>query len=85
VTPALTLVANVTDIFNTNKMETVINSATLRETSTRRFDGRVVYVGLSYRFGGTSSSSDKEESGFGGPRPGGGGPPCGGFGGPPGA
>lgn len=84
VTPALTLVANVTDIFNTNKMETVINSATLRETSTRRFDGRVVYVGLSYRFGGTTSSSDKEEGGWGGPRPGGpGGPPPGGFGGPP--
>jgi outer membrane receptor protein involved in Fe transport len=84
VTPALTLVANVTDIFSTNKMETVINSATLRETSTRRFDGRVVYVGLSYRFGGTSSSSDKEEGGWGGPRPGGpGGPPGGGFGGPP--
>ncbi|RZT10634.1 Outer membrane receptor proteins, mostly Fe transport [Duganella sp. CF402] len=84
VTPALTLVANVTDIFSTNKMETVINSATLRETSTRRFDGRVVYVGLSYRFGGPSSSSDKEEGGWGGPRPGGpGGPPGAGFGGPP--
>jgi hypothetical protein len=24
----------------------------------------VVYVGLSYRFGGTSSSSDKEEGGW---------------------
>jgi outer membrane receptor for ferrienterochelin and colicin len=84
VSPALTLVANVTDVFSTNKMETVINSATLRETSTRRFDGRVVYVGLSYRFGGTTSSSDKEEGGWGGPRPGGpGGPPGGGFSGPP--
>jgi outer membrane receptor protein involved in Fe transport len=83
VTPQLTLVANVTDLFNTNKMETVINSAALRETSTRRFDGRVFYVGLSYRFGGASSSGEKEEGGW-GPRPGGPGGPGGpGAGGPP--
>lgn len=85
-TPQLTLVANVTDVFNTNKMETIVDSNTLRETSTRRFDGRVVYIGLSYRFGG-SSSSDKQEEGSGwGPRPGGPGGPGGqgpGFSGPP--
>ncbi len=57
VTPQLTLVANVTDLFNTNKMQTVIDSAALRETSTRRFDGRIVYVGLSYRFGGPAGKS----------------------------
>ncbi|WP_373986758.1 TonB-dependent receptor domain-containing protein [Duganella sp. BuS-21] len=80
VAPQLTMVANVTDLFNTNKMETVINSATLRETSTRRFDGRVFYLGLSYRFGGASSSGEKEEGGW-GQRPGGPGGP--GPGGPP--
>lgn len=84
------LVANVTDIFDSNKMETVINSTTLRETSTRRFDGRVVYVGLSYRFGGVNSNRDDSDGGFrgrpGGPGgPGGPGPGPGGFGGPPGA
>jgi outer membrane receptor protein involved in Fe transport len=83
-TPQMTLVANVTDLFNTNKMETIINSSTLRETSTRRFDGRVVYVGLSYRFGGTASNSEKHEEGGWGPRPGGPGGPGGpGAGGPP--
>ena len=61
VTPQLSLVANVTDLFSTNKMETVVDSSTLRETSTRRFDGRVVYVGLSYRFGGASSSSEAKD------------------------
>ncbi|NGZ84805.1 outer membrane beta-barrel family protein [Duganella aceris] len=61
VTPQLSLVANVTDLFNTNKMETVVNSSTLRETSTRRFDGRVLYVGLSYRFGGASSSGESKD------------------------
>jgi outer membrane receptor protein involved in Fe transport len=82
------LVANVTDIFDKNKMETIVNSTTLRETSTRRFDGRVFYVGLSYRFGGVNSNRNEGEGGF-GPRPGGpggpGGPGPGGFGGPPGA
>ncbi|MET0321113.1 MAG: outer membrane beta-barrel family protein [Duganella sp.] len=77
------LVANVTDIFDRNKMETVINSTTLRETSTRRFDGRVFYVGLSYRFGGVNSNRNEGEGNF-GPRPGGPGPGPGGFG-PPGA
>ena len=83
------LVANVTDIFDKNKMETIVDSTTLRETSTRRFDGRVFYVGLSYRFGGVNStrSEGEGEGGFrgrpGGPGPGGPGP--GGFGGPPGA
>ncbi|MBV7534533.1 TonB-dependent receptor [Duganella sp. sic0402] len=81
VTPQMTLVANVTDVFNTNKMETIINSSTLRETSTRRFDGRVVYIGLSYRFGGANASNaNKQDEGGGwGPRPGGPGGP----GGPP--
>ncbi|MDB5962893.1 MAG: TonB-dependent receptor [Massilia sp.] len=60
VTPQLTLVANVTDLFNTNKIETVIDSATLRETSTRRFDGRLLYVGLSYRFGGPAGKSPED-------------------------
>ena len=56
-TPQLNLVMNVTDVLSTNKMETVINSASLRETSTRRFDGRMIYVGLSYRIGGATSAA----------------------------
>ncbi|MDQ2818797.1 MAG: TonB-dependent receptor [Pseudomonadota bacterium] len=85
--PNLTLVANVTDLFNSNKMQTVVDSATLRETSTRRFDGRVFYVGLSYRLGGvaTKASDDSNAPRFRGR--GEGGPPGrgpGGPGGPPG-
>lgn len=83
-TPQLTLVANVTDLFNTNKNKTVIDSATLQETSVRRFDGRIFYVGLSYRFGGVASKRNEED----GPRlrgrGGEGGPPGMGPGGPPG-
>nr|WP_315393505.1 outer membrane beta-barrel family protein [uncultured Duganella sp.] len=84
-TPQLSLVATVTDVLDKNKMETIINSSTLRETSTRRFDGRVFYVGLSYRFGGTSGAAEREGPGFGpGRGPGGPGGPGPGFG-PPGA
>jgi len=35
-------------------MATVIDSSTLHETSTRRFDGRAVGVGLSNRIGGAA-------------------------------
>ena len=53
-TPALSLVMNVTDVFNTNKIETITDTDLLQETNTRRSDGRLVYVGLSYRFGGVA-------------------------------
>ncbi|MGV7207235.1 TonB-dependent receptor domain-containing protein [Oxalobacteraceae bacterium A2-2] len=75
----LSMVMNVTDVFNTNKMQTVVDSATLRETSTRRFDGRVVYLGLSYRFGGPGGNQQEPGMERMGPPPGGpGGPPMGG-------
>ncbi len=79
-TPRLSLLATVTDLFNTNKMETVVNSATLQETSTRRFDGRVFYLGLSYRIGGPNKEAEHSEPRFGPPQGGPGGP---GHGGPP--
>jgi len=82
----LSLVMNVTDVFSSQKMETVTDTATLKETSIRRFDGRIVYVGLSWRFGGVQGTAGRERregpdgEGFhGGPPPGG--PPPGGFGG----
>ncbi len=78
VTPRLSLVGTVTDLFSTNKMETVINSATLRETSTRRFDGRVFYLGLSYRLGGAATAADTHNGPRFGPPPGPGGPGRGG-------
>ncbi|MYN45672.1 TonB-dependent receptor [Pseudoduganella sp. FT93W] len=80
-TPRLSMLATVTDLFNTNKMETVVDSATLRETSTRRFDGRVFYLGLSYRFGGPNKESEQHEPRMGPPPGGPGGGP--GFGAPP--
>ena len=71
-TPQLNLVMNVTDALNTNKMASVIDTATLKENTIRRFDGRVFYVGLSYRIGGASSNAESRSEQ--GPRQGQGGP-----------
>jgi len=51
VTPALNFVVNVTDIFDTNKNETVIDTPLIQDRSFRKADGRVLYIGLSYRIG----------------------------------
>jgi len=83
-TPRLSMLATVTDLFNTNKMQTVVDSDTLRETNTRRFDGRVFYLGLSYRFGGPNKEgSEPREPRMGPPQGGPGGPGGPGYGGPP--
>jgi outer membrane receptor protein involved in Fe transport len=85
ITPALNLVFNFTDVFRSQKMETVTDTATLREHALRRFDGRIAYIGLSYRFGGVQGGGQRKgrdgqhdgEGWRGGPPPGG----AGGFGG----
>jgi outer membrane receptor protein involved in Fe transport len=94
ITPALSLVMNVTDVFSSQKMETVTDSLTLKERAIRRFDGRIAYVGLSWRFGGMPQRPRDGREGpdgegwRGGPPPGGpggpSGPAGGGFGGGPG-
>ncbi|MDL2356012.1 MAG: TonB-dependent receptor [Pseudomonadota bacterium] len=68
-TPALSMVLNVTDVFNANKIETITDTELLKETSIRRSAGRIVYLGLMYRFGGAAGGRPGE----GGRRGGGGG------------
>jgi outer membrane receptor protein involved in Fe transport len=67
-TPTLSLLLNVTDVFNSNRMQSIIDTDTLRDNTVRRVDGRIVYLGLSYRFGGATST---RRSGFGGGQGGG--------------
>jgi hypothetical protein len=52
ITPMLNVVLNVTDAFNTNKIAISTDTDVLRESNVRRYDGRVIYLGLSYRMGG---------------------------------
>lgn len=56
VTPALSLVLNVRDMFDSNTTRNVTDTSLLKETSIRRSSGRSVFVGLSYRVGGFSSN-----------------------------
>ena len=49
--PALSLVLNVNDLFDSSKIETVTETDLLREYSIRRNNGRTFFAGLSYRFG----------------------------------
>lgn len=72
---ALSLVVNINDLFDSQKSESITETDRLREYSIRRQDGRLVYVGLSYRFG--SAGSGRGPRGPGGP---GFGPPGGGMG-----
>jgi outer membrane receptor protein involved in Fe transport len=58
-TPALSLVVNMTDIFNANKIETITDTGLLRETNVHRAEGRLVYVGLSYRIGGVGPAGGR--------------------------
>ncbi|MGW8390467.1 TonB-dependent receptor domain-containing protein [Pseudoduganella sp. HUAS MS19] len=83
ITPQLALMVNATDVFNSNKMSTITDTYALRERSLREFDGRIIYVGLSYRFGSATGTRREggEERGPGGMRgPGMGPPPGGGMG-----
>ena len=64
---ALSFVLNVNDLFNSQKMETVTETAILRETRVRRFNGRVVVAGVSYRFGSFGSAGARGPGGPGGP------------------
>lgn len=75
---ALSLVLNINDVFDSQKSESITETDRLREYSIRRPEGRLVYVGLSYRFGSFGNAGQR---GPGGPRgPGFGPPPGGGMG-----
>jgi outer membrane receptor protein involved in Fe transport len=74
-TPALSLVVNINDLFDSQKMDTFTETDRLRQTSLRRFDGRTFSVGLSYRFGSFGGNGQRQG------RPDGGGPGMRGMGG----
>ena len=83
-TPQLSLVFDVRDVFRSQKMETITDTTYLKQHSITRYDGRMAFIGLSYRFGGVQGGGQRREGrgpdgeGWrGGPPPGG----PGGFGG----
>jgi hypothetical protein len=92
-TPSLSLVMNVADVFRSQKMETITDTAYLKQHSITRYAGRTAFIGLSYRFGGVQNQRREGREGRegrgegwrGGPPPGGPGGPGGFGGGGPGA
>jgi hypothetical protein len=85
-TPSLSLVANVSDLFRSQKMETVTDTTYLKQHTLTRYAGRTAYIGLSYRFGGVQGArrEGREGRGQGGEGWRGGPPPGGPDGGGPG-
>lgn len=52
VTPTLSLVLNVNDLFGSSRTTTVTETNLLKETAVRRSSGRAIFLGLNYRVGG---------------------------------
>jgi outer membrane receptor protein involved in Fe transport len=65
--PALSLVVNVNDLFDSQKIESITETDRLREYSIRRFNGRTFFVGLSYRFGSFGGKGERQGRPGGGP------------------
>jgi hypothetical protein len=78
-TPSLSLVMNVADVFRSQKMETITDTDYLKQHTLTRYAGRTAFIGLSYHFGGVQGQRREgregrgpEGEGFrGGPPPGG--------------
>jgi outer membrane receptor protein involved in Fe transport len=77
--PAMSLVLNVRDVFDSQKTEIVTETERLREYTVQRANGRTVTVGLSYRFGNLAGGG-RQGPGMMGRGPGGMGGPGGGMG-----
>ncbi|WP_143133217.1 TonB-dependent receptor domain-containing protein [Pseudoduganella namucuonensis] len=70
-TPQFAMVLNVTDAFAGNRNKSLIDSATLKETRIFSYDSRIVYLGLTYRFGGFAPAGGGGRNNGGGGRNGG--------------
>jgi outer membrane receptor protein involved in Fe transport len=78
-TPSLSLVMNVADVFRSQKMETITDTEYLKQHSITRYAGRTAFIGLSYHFGGVQNQRRERGPDGEGWRNG---PPTGGPGGP---
>jgi outer membrane receptor protein involved in Fe transport len=56
-TPTASVLLKIRNLFDKQNIETITNLPTLKEQSSRKYDGRTVYLGVSWRFGGVSRGS----------------------------
>jgi outer membrane receptor protein involved in Fe transport len=88
-TPSLSLLVDVRDVFHSQKMETITDTQYLKQHTLTRYEGHTAFIGLSYHFGGVQNQRREGREGRGpegegwrgGPPPGGGPGGPGGFGG----
>lgn len=57
----VSLIFTVSDIFNTLKQNTTLNTPDLYDYSIRQRDGQIIYVGVTYHFGKSDKKKDKME------------------------
>jgi outer membrane receptor protein involved in Fe transport len=57
----ISLIFTVSDIFNTLRQNTTLNTPDLNDYSTRQRDGRIVYLGVTYHLGKTEKKKEKME------------------------
>ena len=57
----VSLIFTVSDIFNTLKQNTTLNTPDLNDYSTRQRDGQIIYFGVTYHFGKTQKKKEKME------------------------
>ena len=56
----LALVITLNDVFKSQRYESVLNSSELRQTTERKRDSRILFVGVKYRFGAITKKSKEE-------------------------
>ncbi len=59
--PKLALVLNVNDPFRTGRFETVTNSTTVHSQQIRTMQGQIIYLGLTYTFGGPATGPTPQQ------------------------
>ena len=57
----VSLILTVSNIFNTLKQNTTLNTPDLNDYSTRQRDGQIIYVGVTYHFGKSEKKKEKME------------------------
>lgn len=65
-TPTLNLVLNVSDVFDSGKVETITDTDVIKDTTVTRANGRAAFVGFTYRFGGVGGGQGGGRRGPGG-------------------
>jgi hypothetical protein len=60
----ISLTVTASDLFASLRQKTELNTPTLKQTSLNRRDGRIIFIGISYRFGIIKKEKEDEKLQF---------------------